>query len=618
MTGKTLDISTILTKDTMAVEIANKWIEWYHAASGARTRWKELRDMLFATDTSTTTVGMNTPWKNKTVIPKLMQIRDNLFANYKGAVFPKRKWLKWEPDNQADLEKADKIENYTYWLTQNPTAKIQADKMLDDFIDYGNVFAMPEWLDERVIKKDQSTQVGFVGPAPRRISPHDIAFNALAPSFQDSPKIIRSIVTLGELKDLVENKQSLSEEEKEYAEAAFAYARDLRRQVNEFAGGLIDKNESLAIDGFGNVTEYLSSNYVEVLNFYGDFYDVERDKLYKNYIITVVDRHKVLYKEPSPTFFGKPPIFHVGWRDRPDNLWAMGPLENLVGMQYRLNHIENLKADVFDLITFPMLKIKGVVDEFEWQPFGRIYVGEEGDVEIMAPDVQALNANLELDALERKMEEMAGAPKEALGFRTPGEKTAFEVQRLENAASRIFQIKAIKFEGFLENVYNAMLEMSVRIGVTLTISFKDPKFGSQLFQEITTTDLAGTGRIRPVGAKHFAERAELVQNIMNFQNSGLGQDERVMRHFSGLKRAQMIEEAMDWNDYDLVSENIGIIEDADAQSTINAGLEKTSMQAQTPAGLEEDDFDEDVLDEAPTEEDIDAEEQEGDVEGVFA
>ena len=35
------------------------------------------------------------------------------------------------------------------------------------------------------------------------------------------------------------------------------------------------------------------------------------------------------------------------------------------------------------------------------------------------------------------MEEMAGAPKEAMGFRSPGEKTAYEVQRMENAASQV-------------------------------------------------------------------------------------------------------------------------------------------------------------------------------------
>ena len=58
---------------------------------------------------------------------------------------------------------------------------------------------------------------------------------------------------------------------------------------------------------------------------------------------------------------------------------------------------------------------------------------------------------------------MAGAPKQALGFRTPGERTAFEVQSLENAASRIFQHKIDKFEQFfLEPLINLMLESAKR------------------------------------------------------------------------------------------------------------------------------------------------------------
>ena len=48
----------------------------------------------------------------------------------------------------------------------------------------------------------------------------------------------------------------------------------------------------------------------------------------------------------------------AGWRPRPDNLYAMGPLDNLVGMQYRIDHLENLKSDVFDQIAYPILKIR--------------------------------------------------------------------------------------------------------------------------------------------------------------------------------------------------------------------------------------------------------------------
>ena len=119
----------------------------------------------------------------------------------------------------------------------------------------------------------------------------------------------------------------------------------------------------------------------------------------------------------------------------------MGPLDNLVGMQYRLDHLENLKADVFDLIAHHVLKIKGHVEDFDYGPGETIYVGDEGDVEFMRPDVTALNADMQIDRLEAKMEDMVGAPKQAMGIRTPGEKTKFEVQTLDNASSRIFQSK---------------------------------------------------------------------------------------------------------------------------------------------------------------------------------
>ena len=126
----------------------------------------------------------------------------------------------------------------------------------------------------------------------------------------------------------------------------------------------------------------------------------------------------------------------------------MGPLDNLVGMQYRIDHLENLKADAFDQIAVPLIKIKGLVEDFEFQPGERIYTGEDGDVEFLRPESSILQANLEIQELEAEMEIMAGAPREAMGIRTPGEKTAFEVQRLDAAASRTFQHKINAFEMF--------------------------------------------------------------------------------------------------------------------------------------------------------------------------
>src|SRR5690606_5105238 len=180
----------------------------------------------------------------------------------------------------------------------------------------------------------------------------------------------------------------------------------------------------------GPYQNYLQSNYVELLTFYGDMYDKERDELLRNHMFVVMDRSKVIFKAPHPFPLAEIPIWHSGWRVRQDNLWAMGPLDNLVGMQYRLDHIENMKADLYDLTTFPPVKIKGLVGEFDWGPMEKIFVDSDGDVELMTPQVNVVQIDLAIQRYEQLMEEMAGSPKEAMGFRTPGEKTAYEVQRL--------------------------------------------------------------------------------------------------------------------------------------------------------------------------------------------
>jgi len=80
--------------------------------------------------------------------------------------------------------------------------KGEVEKIVQDYIDFGNCFGTVEWIDQRAEQKDK-TQTGFVGPAIRRISPLDIVFNPTAENFISSPKIIRSIISLGELKELL-------------------------------------------------------------------------------------------------------------------------------------------------------------------------------------------------------------------------------------------------------------------------------------------------------------------------------------------------------------------------------------------------------------------------------
>lgn len=587
MAGKVLDLYSIITPDAMGTQIAKYFVSWNGLRQKKITDWQELRQYVFATDT-TQTSNSKLPWKNKTTVPKLCQIRDNLFANYMASILPKRKWLEWDASKEDDNDRAKReaILNYMGWAVSQERFRTELSKLILDYIDYGNCFGTVEWIDERQNIQGQNYQVGYVGPALRRISPLDIVFNPTAPTFVDSPKIVRSLVNLGEIKEIIERQNP--GEDKEFYEDLYKYIIDLRSTVRNNSGvDLHVQDNYYSVDGFTSMRVYLESDYVEILTFYGDLFDWESKTLLKNHKIMVVDRHKVISKKPNPSYFGFPPIFHVGWRLRQDNLWAMGPLDNLVGLQYRIDHVENLKADVFDLLTFPPLKVKGYVEDFKWGPMERIYIGDEGDVEMLTPAFQILQANVEVTNYMNIMEEMAGSPKEAMGFRTPGEKTAYEVQRLENAAARIFQSKIVQLEEQgLERWLNAMLELARRtMDGPQEIAIFDDENKIQVFETLTPQDITGAGRIKPIAARHFAEKAELVQNITNFYNSGPGQDPDVRMHLSGVQIARTFEELLQLQDFKIVQQYIRVAEHADAQRLMNASQEQVVNEAQMPAGI---------------------------------
>jgi hypothetical protein len=595
MAGKTLDITELLRPDNMALRISEFYQSWNTGRQTQINDWNEIRRYVTATDT-TSTSNAKLPWKNKTTLPKLCQIRDNLIANYMAALFPKRKWLKWVADDSKSgkKKKREAIENYVSYLIDHPEFKNEIAKMVHDYVDYGNVLGTVEWIDSRQKMDDGSVKSGFVGPAPRRISPIDMVFNPIAPSFTSSPKIEKTVMTIGEFKAQLD--QMSQPDNAEELQNLFNYLMEIRREVHQNSGDVQEKDSYLSVDGFTSFRHYLTSDYIEVLTFYGDLFDVESGKFYRNHIITVADRHKLISVKENPSHFGSPAIYHSGWRLRQDNLWAMGPLDNLVGIQYRIDHIENLKADLFDLITFPPIKIKGFVEDFTWGPMEKIVTSEEGDVELMAPQADALNANLELQSLMQIMEEMAGAPKEAMGIRSPGEKTAYEVQRLESAAGRIFQAKITQFEEqILEPILNAMLEMGRRKLDSTMIHVFDDEFKIQTFMTLTADDITGNGRIKPYAARHFAERAERVQNLNNFFQSALGADPEIKAHFSSIQLAKMFEDLLEISDFKIVVPYIRLSEQAEAQRLMNSQQEQVQMEAGTPSGLAEDDIDLSVL-----------------------
>lgn len=581
MARKPLEICKQFGQDSLAKYIGHTWHIYNTQRQEKIGLWKELRNYVFATDTTTTT-NKSLPWKNSTTLPKLCQIRDNLHSNYISALFPNDDWLKWEAysKNDATKTKVVTIEAYMGNKTREGHFRTEVSKLLYDYIDCGNAFATVDYESSFREDTDGTRVIDFIGPRIRRISPYDIVFNPIAANFKDSFKIIRSLKTIGELRIMAEH-----EPDNMYLKDALAKRDKMMAHMNQYGYEDAAKAEGIQVDGFGNYAEYLQSGYVELLEFWGDIHDQETGKVEKGIVVTVVDRMFVIRKAPIPSWLGHAPIYHVGWRFRPDNLWAMGPLENLVGMQYRIDHLENLKADAMDLAVLPPLKIKGEVEEFVYGPAAEIHIDENGDVEELARNVQwVIQADNAIQLLEQRMEMYAGAPREAMGIRTAGEKTAFEVQQLQQAAGRIFQEKITNFEiELLEKVLNAMLETAKRnLDREDVIRVLDDDLGVEDFLTITKEDITASGKLRPIGARHFAAQAQLVQNLTNLFNSPVAPV--VAPHMSGKQMAKLIEDVLGLQRYQLFQPNVAIFEQQETQRLMNQAGEDLMAEQSVPEG----------------------------------
>lgn len=580
MSNKPLEL---IKRDDEAKFIAYTWFNLNSQRQPKIEAWKEVRNYVFATDT-TTTSNRKLPWKNSTTLPKLCQIRDNLHSNYISALFPNDEWIRWEAYslNDALKTKAQAIESYMANKTRESKFRTEISKLVYDYIDYGNCFVTVDFENSYRTNEQGERIVDYVGPVARRISPLDIVFNPIASNFLDSYKIIRSLKTVGELKLMAEQ-----EPDNAYLKQALAN-RDKITKNNKYYGiEDADKSEAFMLDGFGNFNEYLQSGYVELLEFWGDLHNQETGEVEKGVVITIIDRCFVARRAKIPSWLGHTPIYHAGWRLRPDNLWAMGPLDNLVGMQYRIDHLENLKADAMDLAIHPPLKIVGEVEEFEYGPGAEIHIDTDGDVVELARNAQwVIQANNEISFLTSLMEQYAGAPSEAMGIRTPGEKTAFEVQQLQNAAGRIFQEKVTNLEiEMLEPLLNAMLEVSRRnMDQSDIVKVMDDDLGVQTFMEVTKDDITASGKLRPVGARHFAAQAQLVQNLTSLFNTPIGQ--MVIPHLSTKELSKLVEDILGLSRYKLFKPNIAVFEQQETQRLVTQAQEDLTMEQQVgPNGM---------------------------------
>lgn len=573
--------SNFANVDELAIRIANMWNNFNTARTEALRMSEEVREYIHSTDINTTS-ARDLPHKNRTHQPKLTQISDNLQSQYWDAAFSGAQFFKYDGTTSKDREIAGSIEA---WIRTKLEAKkfrqTVGRQIIADYVQQGNCF----------LGLDMVTELGhngnlvYKGPLFRRIGPMDIVFDLRAVSFAKSPKIERQLVHIAEVLGWPEafplggfNKAKI----KEVANV---------RQPNFLSTWLdIVKERGLAIDGFSDFNAYFTQDMVEVLIYRGNIFDPETGETAKNRVIYVVDRTHVIRNEPSNSPVGFDGLHHAGWRTRPDNLWGQGPLDNLVGMQYRVDHLENLVADIFDQIAHPVLLIKGenVIEPASgYAPGATYHAGVDEDVKVLSPDATALQGHPQIQTYHRMMEEFAGAPPESAGIRTPGEKTAFEVNKLDSNATKMFvdKVRALELmiETALEEAYISMINSFDRVDFMETM---DDLGKAQRIEEITEVDqVMANGQFVALGSSHWSRRNRETVEMLQFQQGPL-QDPKVRAHINGQKLAEFYEKRMGIEDDEIVEPFAGVLEDAKTQIMGQAELARLSQAAQDEGGVD--------------------------------
>ena len=529
----------VLDDDSLATKIADMWQQFKYSSGSFRKSVDvdEVKRFLNATSTQDTT-NSATEHAHNTHRPKLAQVADTLEAHYMRALIPNEDWMQFTPTEASPdaLNQKNRIEEYIRNRHRLYNHRSVINNLVRDWIEDVAICEVV-WTSETVRNVIPGMpEKGYIGPKIRRIDSSQLAFDSKARSFHESWKIVQSVKTFGDIATDIENEE-FSADYKQVLNKALKY----RGYINNYPDVFNSEWQNQSYDGWGTNDYYFNhSNSIELLTFYGTLYDTDKQELQVNQKIVVIDRKWVLLQEDVDTWDGKPHIYMSYWRNRPNSIVGMGPLENLTGMQYMINHLQNGKADALDDVLQSDRLVAGV-DDVKFMPDGtkEYWSHEKGaDVRKISPDVQILNADFHIETLERKIEEYAGVPRTAAGIKSPGEQTKFEVQTLSDAGSLLFQAKIEKFENeVLERALNAELELARRyLDQNLKILVSQDE--GDIFMDINADLMKNKGTLVARGAHHYAQQGKMVQELTQFIQN-LSVNPKLALHFPTVRIAEV-------------------------------------------------------------------------------
>lgn len=551
---------TVEDIDQVAIRIGEMWRTYNTDRRVALKLGEEARRYVFATDIDATTADA-LPHKNRTHQPKLTEISDTLQSQYFEASLSMPKFFRFNGTSETDKAKAKAVEAWvSVKLEQRKFRETVGRQLINDYVGYGNCFAAVDY----VVELDEDGEITYQGPDIRRVSPLDVIFNPRGKSFNKTAKMERTLIHVSELQRLPE----------EFPNGGFkvdTINKAIQSRSDHFVDDWIEiiKERGLEMDGFGNIDEYYKQDLVELLIYRGDVFDPSDSSTRRRRVVYVIDRMHVIRDEPTISPMGFDGLHHAGWRVRSDNLWAQGPLDNLVGMQYRVDHLENLKADIFDIIAQPVLLIRGddvIEPEEGYAPGAVYYLGSDADVSSLVPDHTALNADSQIAVYHQLMEQFAGVVPQTRGIRTPGEKTAFEVDKLDQGGTMPFLDKVKNFERMLETILRETFElMLINYDGSDYVEIFDDITKEPMLAELSRESANARGNFTATGARHWQRRTRLATEMANWLQGPM-QDPKIRMHVSGETMAKMLEQNLDYDDESFIEPFAGVKEDVHAQA----------------------------------------------------
>lgn len=561
-------------KKTLAAGIASYWHEWNSARVPALNRWAETDKYIHATDTAGLEGGEN--FDHSTHIPIVSELYEDLVAIVYSTMFPHEDWLGWKAFDSKALNKdtRQKILSFIKQAHALSGFNKMMRKIIEDFCRYGNCFAKVYHANS-VIMTGEDIVDGYVGPKVKRLSPYDIVFNPTAVEFATTPKIIRQYQSVGEFKEWADSMGDM-------------FSGDLNAILESRTGGMQDyadryKDYQYVPDGFGSIDQYFTSGMVESLWFYGDVYDDETQEIHKGRCIVVVDGFHVVLDEFEPDAG----IFKGSWSDRPDNLWSQGPLDKVVGINFMINHRENAKNDAIDKFIYPDRAFVGDVEEIYDEVTGetKYIMPEGGSVTDIRPDSTVLTFDNQIVMHRQLAREAARLPQQMAGFRTPGEKTATEVQSLNDGAFRGFINKVAQLEeDLLEPVVQAEIRLARKHFTSIIRVLDEDEEGIRLSAEITEEDLKSNAKLVPFGSRRFARQLQQMAALNQLANTNLAQI--IGQHINTFNVAKAWEELAGFEKYETISKLAMIDEQVEQQEKSLYAEQEVAQRLSEPTPME--------------------------------